>query len=182
MKKGHINDWAPEVRSLLQRLMAAGATIVSGDNGEDKFKFPNKDTSGNYPAEVEQFIENLIACDEAYLYVNTPDCPRGCNRWIFLVLGNCPGEIASDYIVDPLIDKATSEHYDEWQGKEQPTKPSPYGSPSIGREDYPVKAATETLVKVECPTLKLSGNMVVLDMVVLDVVNGEVEGPETGAA
>lgn len=172
MKQGHINDWAPEVRSLLQRLVAAGATIVSGDNGEDRFKFPDKATSGNYPAEVEKFIENLIACDEAHLYVNTPHCPAGRNRWIYLVLGNCPGEIASDYLVDPLIDKVTSEHYDEWQGKEQPTKPSPYPTREQIIAEERAWQPPQT-VRVDCPTLKLSGNMVVLD-----VVNGEVPGPD----
>lgn len=111
-----LNDWKPETRSLLKALVAAGFTLVEGDNGEFKFKF-----KGN----LNKFIENLIACDEAHLYVTDPN---GKRRWLWLILGNSPGEIASDYsvgtetpgVADPL-DVVTQAHYDKWEGRKQPT-------------------------------------------------------------
>lgn len=106
-----INDWEPEVRSLLEALIAANCVLVSGDNGEDKFVYKD--------GELAAFIEELIACDEAHLYVLTPG---GKERWLYLVLGNSPGELVSDYTVDATIDKVSSAESDKWSGKAQPTK------------------------------------------------------------
>lgn len=109
-----INNWVPETKSLLNDLVAAGCEIVKGNNGEEQFKF-----DGN----LETFIENLTACDEAHVYLKTP---AGKVRWIYLVYGNCPGELPADYIVDPTFDAVTSAHYEKWNGREQPMKLSPY--------------------------------------------------------
>jgi hypothetical protein len=79
-----INDWEPEVRDLLEALVSAGCELVSGDNGEDRFKFRG---------DLAKFIEELIACDEAHVYLKTPS---GKVRWLYLVLGNSPGELASE--------------------------------------------------------------------------------------
>ena len=108
-----LNDWTPETTSLFDRLIAAGFTPTSGDNGEDRFKFDE--------AQKAAFIENLIACDEARLYLRSPD---GKKVWIYLVLGNSPGEIASDYVCHDLLDSVIDSHYTEWSEKEQPTKMS----------------------------------------------------------
>ena len=114
-----INDWAPETRSLLNALLAGGCVPVKGDNGEEKFNFE--------AAKLGEFIDNLTACDESRLYVT---CPDGKTRWIYLVLGNSPGEIASDWScpaegtdhIDPIV----SAHYDKWSERKQPMKASPY--------------------------------------------------------
>ena len=105
-----INDWYPETKSPLDRLVAAGCEIVSGDNGEEKFKFDG---------DFDKFIAELTACDESYVYLKTPS---GKVRWIYLVYGNSPGELPSDYIVDPTFDAVTSAHYAEWELKGQPKK------------------------------------------------------------
>jgi hypothetical protein len=105
-----INDWKPETKSLIERLVAAGCRIVSGDNGEEKFYFAE--------GQVDSFIDNLIACDEARLYVEV----NGKNRGLFLVLGNSPGEIVCDYHCDPVLDAVTEAHYAEWELKGQPLK------------------------------------------------------------
>lgn len=107
-----INDWAPETRSLLRALITAGCSIIRGDNGEDVFEYQTE----------EQFIEGLTACDEAHLYVNV----NGQNRWLYLVYGNEPGVLASDYSCDPVLDAVTDKHYEEWSGRKQPMKASPY--------------------------------------------------------
>lgn len=105
-----INDWKPEVRDVLNALVAAGCKLDSGDNGEERFKF-----SG----ELDSFIDSLIACDESTLYIVTPE---GKRRWLSLVLGNEPGVIVSDYSVDPIIDRVTEAHYDKWENRQQPTR------------------------------------------------------------
>lgn len=102
-----INDWKPEVRALLKRLVEHGCKLISGDNGEDMFTFNR----------LGDFIENLIACDEATLRVQMPD---GQFRNLYLVLGNEPGVIVSDYHVHPLLDTITDEHYNAWENRPQP--------------------------------------------------------------
>lgn len=109
-----INDWKPEVGSFLNRLVAAGIKIISVDNGEDDEKFTT----------MEKAIKDAIACDEACIWVLPPDRTKPC--WIYLVLGNDPGELPSDYVINPYIEKCADEHYKEWEGKAQPKCPSPY--------------------------------------------------------
>jgi len=66
----------------------------------------------------EDFIEQLVACDEAKLYVRV----KGRVRWLYLVLGNSPGKIVSDYNCDPVLDNVVDAHYDEWELKGQPLR------------------------------------------------------------
>lgn len=106
-----INDWTPETRSLLDRLMAAGATLHAGDNGEDRFEFDG---------DLDKFIANLTACDESHLYVMVPG--RINPLWIFLVFGNSPGELVCDYTCHEILDVVTDAHYGEWSERKQPTK------------------------------------------------------------
>jgi len=120
-----INDWAPEVKDLLTALTAAGFTLRKGDNGEDKFNFEE--------GKLDSFIENLIACDESRLYVTDPS---GNKRWLYLVLGNSPGELVADYSC-PADDKATDHidpvtdaHYEKWSALPQPRKVNPYVRPT----------------------------------------------------
>lgn len=105
------NDWVPEVRSLCCRLLDAGFELVKCDNGEDVSQFSGR---------LGEFIEELIACDDARLYVKCPS--DGKIRWLYLVLGNSPGELISDYICDDGIDCVADAHGNAWEGKPQPTK------------------------------------------------------------
>ena len=110
-----INDWKPETKSLIETLQKHGLTIVSVDNGESKTNFA--DTT------LDNFIEETMACDEANLYVKTPE---GKVKTLYLVYGNNPGELVCDYTIAPEIDAATDEHYNAWDGRKQPRCPSPY--------------------------------------------------------
>lgn len=110
-----INNWKPEVKSLLRRLEKSGFLLDSGHNGEDEFKF-----DGDRAA----FVENLIACDEANIYVRHKDTP-GKLFAVYLVLGNDPGELVSDYSWSECpagkeLDAACFAHSEEWTGREQP--------------------------------------------------------------
>jgi hypothetical protein len=106
-----INDWAPETRSLLKTLTKHGLTILAVDNGEY--------TTKRAGITLAKFVEECMACDDAWLRVQTPD---GAKKTIYLVYGNSPGELPADYSVCDLIDAATDEHYNRWDGRAQPTK------------------------------------------------------------
>jgi len=109
--KQKINDWRPETTALINRLIAAGAKIQFGSNGEDSMPWVGEESK-------DKFVENLIACDEARLYVQI----NGHNLWLYLVLGNSPGEIVSDYQCDEVLDKVVDAHYAEWELKGQPLR------------------------------------------------------------
>jgi hypothetical protein len=108
------NDWIPETQSLLETLQRAGFTLLSGNNGENRFAF-----TGDLPA----FIAELSACDESHLFIkkDTEEI------WLLLVFGNSPGELVADFGVSrslqiaELVDAATASHYEKWEGKAQPT-------------------------------------------------------------
>lgn len=114
--KNLINNWVPETKSLVKRLVKNGFIIISGDNGEDEFAF-------NGTGKMTEFLDELLACDEARLYVQNSE---GKNKSLYIVLGNSPGELVADYTVDPLLDKVTEEHYDMWSQRKQPMKESDY--------------------------------------------------------
>lgn len=117
-----INDWAPETRALLKALTDAGFTLLSGDNGEERFKF-------NPDQPLDAFIAELTATDEARLFISKD----GKKLWLSLVYGNSPGELVADYPHNEAeaykaLDRVAEAHYEAWSGKRQPTKPSPYAS------------------------------------------------------
>ncbi len=113
-----INNWKPEVRSLINALVKAGCVIDSGNNGEDgTFTLAKCGT-------MAKFIDNLTACDEAHLFVRTPG--KDGLAFVYLVFGNSPGELPSDYTLRPEIEAACNEHSKKWDGVKQPKKLSPY--------------------------------------------------------
>lgn len=122
MKQGYVNNWAPEVNSLLKRLATAGFTVVSGHNSEDPVEAP----ANNSVAAHKAFVEELIACDEFFLYVIHP--PANRKLVLYCVLGNSPGELVNDYSRPDLLDKVIIAHSDEWGAKAQPIKPDPYAA------------------------------------------------------
>jgi len=107
-----IKTYKPELKSLLQRLIDNGCEIVSGSNGGDYFK------AKGVPA--DEFLEELLGADEAWLKVNTPIVCAAI-RVLYLVYGNEPGVIVCDHHVDDVLDKVVDEHHTEWSKKEQPT-------------------------------------------------------------
>lgn len=109
------NDWKPETKSLFNTLKKHGIVIVKVDNGESVTEFAK--------VTLKQFIDETTACDEANLYVTTPD---GKMRWIFLVYGNSPGELVCDHHCNAEIEAASNEHFDAWNGRAQPRCKSPY--------------------------------------------------------
>lgn len=119
MSERIINDWLPEVSSLLGTLEKHGFTLLRGNNGEDDFKYS--------AAKRAEFIESLIACDEASIRVE-----KGGNQFsLFLVLGNDPGELVSDYSAKTdellaMLNAPTREHAEAWEGRAQPKRAASY--------------------------------------------------------
>lgn len=124
-----LNDWNPETASLLASLRAAGFTIRGGSNGEDKVEKPESF------ANESAFLNELLACDEAWLYVTrkgrkeskkTPGKQVAAVYTLFLVMGNSPGELVSDWGIPAdeddanALELAVRKCSDEWEDRKQP--------------------------------------------------------------
>ena len=105
-----MNDYRPEIRSLLKTLKAHRFVPVSINNGEEIIK-ANSMTS-------RKFLEEIVAVDDVNLVVQNNKGVK-CSLW--LVYGNDPGEVVCDYTDHPDLEKACEEHYDRWENKKQPT-------------------------------------------------------------
>jgi hypothetical protein len=106
-----INDWKPEVRSLIKTLRKHGFTIESVNNGVYEKMVDSM-------AGEAEFLREAVACDEATLVCIAPD---GKRVGLYLVFGNDPGELVCDCSSHPDLDKATEEHGELWFGRPQPT-------------------------------------------------------------
>lgn len=127
-----LNDWNPETTSLLSTLRARGFVIIGGHNGEDAVAKPESFAGlGGEKA----FLDELLACDECILHVRRnakKESPKNPGKMVYrtyslyLVLGNSPGELVSDYGIPADIDDAnalelaTTEHSNLWEDKAQP--------------------------------------------------------------
>ena len=126
------NNWHPETASLLASLTAHGFTIIGGDNGDGMFRFDS------FPSE-SAFLDELLACEECSLIVRrkatkeslkTPGKMVYRTYFIFIVLGNSPGELVSDWGIpsdkedSEALDKAITDNSDKWEGKAQPVRPA----------------------------------------------------------
>ena len=115
-------DYKPEVRTVLKCLADAGFTVRNASNGGG----PDED----FGPEIPDFVEELTAAEEAYLYVTSP---TGKRATIYLVMGNSPGELVSDYTAIPELEAPLEAASQEWWGKEQPMEPAP-GNPDRDAE------------------------------------------------
>jgi len=105
------NDWLPETRSLLDSLVAAGFTLLGGNDGADE------NVSSSDPAFLADYLTGV---DEALLYVCHPT--RLKRLVLLLVYGNSPGELVCDYTDNPELEAVVDAHADKWSSIPQPTK------------------------------------------------------------
>jgi hypothetical protein len=105
------NDFRPETRSLFKTLKKHGFTLSAVNNGEDWVKLSDVGAT--------EFLEETVAADEAVVSVHYTD---GKRYKLYLVLGNCPGELVCDHSDFDPLSVATSEHYDKWENRKQPTR------------------------------------------------------------
>jgi hypothetical protein len=109
--KEAVNDFRPEVRSLLKELKLSGFKTVSANNGGgDDETIKADDVTTN------EFIQQIVATDSASLTVEYEQK----FYTIFIVLGNEPGEIVCDHTEFPLLSEVVDRHYDKWESKKQP--------------------------------------------------------------
>jgi len=124
-----LNDFRPEVSSLIATLEANGFTIVKAFDGEEYFR------RDSFPT-LAAFVDQMTGTDDCNLIVRrkamkdsvkTPGTRVYCLYSLTLIYGNSPGELLADWGVphdaedSAALDKASKEHGAKWEGKEQPT-------------------------------------------------------------
>jgi hypothetical protein len=101
-----MRDWKPCVRDLLERLVSAGFTIESIDDGGDWTKFPTLDAA----------VDTITSVDESTIYTNSID---KSDPVLMIVLGNGPDEIVADYAGGtPKLDMIIKGHSKDWESKD----------------------------------------------------------------
>ena len=73
-----------ETVDLLKSLKSAGYRVTSVDNGGGKVRTEN----------LEEQLDECLAADQANVYFEDPQKNR---LWLWIVLGNNPGEFLSDF-------------------------------------------------------------------------------------
>jgi len=85
------------LRALVDELLANGLSAwVSYDRGYDR-KSEGGDMDDTLTTNREALLEALGECDEEHLFIGKNGKEIG---WIFLVYGNNPGDLISDYTVN----------------------------------------------------------------------------------
>ena len=102
-------DYRPETRSLFKTLKAHDFTLSAVNNGEEWVKLEN--------VGAREFLEETVAADEAVVTVRYTD---GKRYKLYLVFGNCPGELVCDYSSFDPLSEAVDEHADKWEDRKQP--------------------------------------------------------------
>ena len=108
-------DWKPVVKSLCKSLVANGVELVGANDLGD---YP--EDSEIETGDINKIVDWVTGVDESMIYLKTPDTPEGKKKVIYIVLGNGPEEIAADWTMDELIDKATDDHYEKWANRKTP--------------------------------------------------------------
>lgn len=101
-----------EVKSLLERLVAGGATLDYVDTG---YRLVAVST-------LEYTLEAILSVDECTLEIQPP----GYNTYqehLYIILGNDPGELVSGYTVSEFLDRITEEHSEYWSTPLPPDQP-----------------------------------------------------------
>ena len=102
------NDFRPETRSLFKTLKFWGFTPYSVNNGEETVKASD--------VSITEFLEETVATDEALVrfdYIN------GKRYSVYLVFGNCPGELVCDSSDFEPLNEATDAHSEKWENRKQ---------------------------------------------------------------
>lgn len=106
-------NWSPIVASWLLHMQERGFKCVIVNNGGDNEKI----------WQLHEAIEHATACDEAYLtFIDSSED----TFWAFVVLGNDPNELVSDYSIrDTESGKAFARAIEEWSDSMEGT-PCPH--------------------------------------------------------
>lgn len=103
-----------EVKSLLGRLLDAGACLN---------RVYDEEGGSEYTPTTGKALQAILAVDACVLSVRTPE---GTRVHLEIILGNDPGELVSDYTVDPFLDRITEEHSEYWSNRTLTRVNTPY--------------------------------------------------------
>ncbi len=104
--------WKPVALHLCLLLQQQGFALDCADNGEDAVKFDDN---------LDAFVDELTACDEAHLYVSRPFEFGGTRKLrLWLVFGNEPHETVADYTVDDKLEAALLIFEEFWGRRRTP--------------------------------------------------------------
>jgi hypothetical protein len=117
-------DYRPETKSLVLRLREAGWYPVAADDGEDVVKVADVGIDGA--------VDHACGVDEAnFTFVNADQKKLR----VYLVFGNEPGVVASDYGCPPelmdTIDGVIAAHEESWARRKQPMMELSVGSDGV---------------------------------------------------
>lgn len=106
-------DWSKPVSSLLTKLQKAGFTIAAVNDGMETFKMdPKKSNLANR----KEATEIITSVDESGMRVTKGDK----SGFVYIVLGNDPEELASDYTDWDELEEVITAHSLQWEGKKCP--------------------------------------------------------------
>lgn len=132
-------DYRPETKDLLERMVAAGFVLLSGNNGGD----PDEDFA--HHGNLDAWVEDLTAADHADLWFGHPEYRSSNDLWLRIVLGNSPGELVCDWKHFARLDMILEQHSEAWEGKEQPMRPAGDWKTDRGPEAVQTRAEMERL-------------------------------------
>lgn len=95
------HPYEKEVRSLLARIKKHGLEVYSVE-------------CDGYPEvmveTIDDAVEEILSVDTSYISMMVEDK----SKWMFIVLGNEPGVIVSDYVCCDVFDTIVDDHYTQW--------------------------------------------------------------------
>jgi hypothetical protein len=110
-------DWSVPVKSLLTRFQVEGFNITDVHDGEEMIQIDQKLCKSAIRRAAADII---VSVDESYVLIEK----HGMKATLFIVLGNEPEEIVSDYTYTPQLEELLEETIDkyvtQWEGKKCP--------------------------------------------------------------
>lgn len=91
-----------ETKDLLDDLAAAGYSPCYVHDGEERMAVRT----------WEEALSTVLSVDESSLVIKAPD---GKPKWLFIVLGNSPGELVCDMKVDEALERIVDIHSAKWE-------------------------------------------------------------------
>lgn len=111
-------NWSIPVNSFLVKVQKAGGFILGVNDGEEYIKMPNSEDKSALAIRKEA-TECVTSVDAAVVYI---EIPGGVKGTIFIVLGNEPEELISDYScsLEDFLEPVCEKYEQEWEGKKCP--------------------------------------------------------------
>ena len=110
-------DWSVPVKSLLTIFQVEGFNITAVHDGEEMIQIDQKLCKS---AILWSAADIIVSVDVSYVLVEK----HGMKATLFIVLGNEPEEIVSDYTYTPQLEELLEETIDkyvtQWEGKKCP--------------------------------------------------------------